>query len=162
MHAAGAGAFFVEPLQPDLPTFAEVLFLTTVGNFFLAPFVRPFSWRRIFFTCVLPVNIFTIAFDGIVSVFKSKTAAAYRKLLEDGSLDRCGVTLLAGKAVGAPFVGATAATIVIAEVLRLLHGGPVNRLVELNLVNPDHRRATSQRNDFSRVNPGFVPVAGDG
>lgn len=85
-------------------------------------------------------------------------AAAYRKMLDDGSLDRCGVTLLAGKAVGAPFVGATAAAIVIAEVLRLLHGAPVNRLVELNLVDPDHCRTAPQRNDFSGLNPGFVPV----
>ena len=85
-------------------------------------------------------------------------AAAYRKLLDDGSLDRCGVTLLAGKAVGAPFVGATAATVVIAEVLRVLHGAPVNRLVELNLINLDHRRTAPQRNDFSGLNPGFVPA----
>ncbi|MBR1256417.1 hypothetical protein JQ634_22260 [Bradyrhizobium sp. AUGA SZCCT0240] len=84
--------------------------------------------------------------------------AAYRKLLEDGSLDRCGVTLLAGKAVGAPFVGAVAATIVIAEVLRLLHGAPVNRLIDLNLVNPDHRKVAAQTNDFSALNPGYVPV----
>jgi len=85
-------------------------------------------------------------------------AAAYRKLLEEGSLDRCGVTLLAGKAVGAPFVGAAAGTIVIAEVLRLLHGAPVNRLLDVNLVNPDHRRIAPQRNDFSGLNPGFVPI----
>lgn len=89
-------------------------------------------------------------------------AAAYRKLQEDGSLDRCGVTLLAGKAVGAPFVGATAATIVIAQVLRLLHGLPVDRLAELNLTNPDHRRTAPQRNDFSALNPGYVPVPDDG
>ena len=50
-------------------------------------------------------------------------AAAYRKMLDEGSLDRCGVTLLAGKAVGAPFVGAVAATLVLSEVLRLFHGG---------------------------------------
>jgi hypothetical protein len=85
-------------------------------------------------------------------------AAAYRKLLEDGSLDRCGVTLLAGKAVGAPFVGGTAATVVIAEVLRLLHGAPVNRLVELNLVSPDHRTTAPQHNDFSTLNPGFATI----
>jgi hypothetical protein len=35
---------------------------------------------------------------------------AYARLLNTGELDRCGVTLLAGKAVGAPFVGAVAAT----------------------------------------------------
>lgn len=96
--------------------------------------------------------------EGVDSAVSTVGAAAYRKLLDDGSLDRCGVTLLAGKAVGAPFVGATAATIVIAEVLRLLHGAPVNRMVELNLVNPDHRQIASQRNDFSGLNPGFVPV----
>jgi hypothetical protein len=51
---------------------------------------------------------------------------AYRKLPEEGTLDRCGVALLAGKAVGAPFVGPVATTIAVAEVLRLLHGAPVN------------------------------------
>ena len=35
---------------------------------------------------------------------------AYKKILDHGDLDQCGVTLLAGKAVGAPFVGAVAAT----------------------------------------------------
>jgi hypothetical protein len=100
--------------------------------------------------------------EGVDSATSAVDAAAYRKLLDEGSLDRCGVTLLAGKAVGAPFVGATAAAIVIAEVLRLLHGAPINRLVELNLVDPDHRRSAAQRNDFSGFNPGFAPVAEDG
>jgi hypothetical protein len=103
----------------------------------------------------------TKLWEGVDTAVDSIDAAAYRRLLEDGSLDRCGVTLLAGKAVGAPFVGAAAATIVIAEVLRLLHGAPVNRLVELNLVSPDHRQVAAQRNDFSTLNPGFVPVRTD-
>jgi hypothetical protein len=59
--------------------------------------------------------------------------AAYDRMLKDGTLDQCGVTLLAGKAVGAPFVGAAAATLAIAEVLRLLHGGPLHELVDLDL-----------------------------
>jgi hypothetical protein len=83
-------------------------------------------------------------------------AAAYRKLLADGALDQCGVTLLAGKAVGAPFVGAVAATLVLSEVLRLLHGGPLHRLLDLNLVNLDHRAALPQLRDFSALNPGFI------
>ena len=33
------------------------------------------------------------------------------------------MTLLASKAVGAPFVGSIAATLVLSEVLRMLHGG---------------------------------------
>src|ERR1017187_1591850 len=59
--------------------------------------------------------------------------AAYRELLNAGKLDRCGITLLANKAVGAPFVGATAACLVIAEVLRLLHGGSTHSLIDLDL-----------------------------
>ena len=40
---------------------------------------------------------------------------AYKRMLKTGALDRCGVTLLAGKAVGAPFVGAVAATLALAK-----------------------------------------------
>jgi hypothetical protein len=64
---------------------------------------------------------------------------AYEKLLKDGGLDRCGITLLAGKAVGAPFVGAVAACFAIAEILRLLHGGTVHELIELDLQAVEHR-----------------------
>jgi hypothetical protein len=83
-------------------------------------------------------------------------AAAYRKMLDEGSLDRCGVTLLAGKAVGAPFVGAVAATLVLSEVLRLLHGGSLHRLIDMNLVDLAYFRAVPQFRDFSSFNPGFV------
>jgi hypothetical protein len=79
-------------------------------------------------------------------------AAAYRKMLDDGSLDRCGVTLLAGKAVGAPFVGAVAATLVLSEVLRLLHGGGLHRLVDMNLIDLAYFRAVPQLRDFSSLN----------
>lgn len=82
-------------------------------------------------------------------------AAAYQRMLEEGSLDRCGVTLLAGKAVGAPFVGAVAATLAIAEILRLLQGGKINRLIEMNLVNLDHYRVAPQMHNFMNLNPGF-------
>jgi hypothetical protein len=86
---------------------------------------------------------------------------AYTKLLRDGVLDRCGMTLLAGKAVGAPFVGAVAATLVIAESLRLLHGGMSLQLLDLDLQWPEHREAVPQRRDFSRLNPGFVRIRPD-
>ncbi|MBI3803602.1 MAG: thiamine biosynthesis protein ThiF [Nitrospirae bacterium] len=82
--------------------------------------------------------------------------AAYRKMLNDGDLDRCGVTLLSGKAVGAPFVGAVAACLAISEVLRLLHGGPLNQLIDLDLQSPDHRTIVRQISDFGNLNPGYV------
>ncbi len=83
---------------------------------------------------------------------------AYAKLMADGVLDRCGMTLLAGKAVGAPFVGAVAATLALSEVLRLLHGGPVHSLIDLDLLGVDHRTAVPHGNAFATLNPGFTPV----
>jgi hypothetical protein len=85
---------------------------------------------------------------------------AYEHLLKNGDLDKCGVTLLAGKAVGAPFVGAVAASLVIAEVLRLLHGGPLHELIDLDLKFPEYRIAVPSKTDFSALNPGYaVPDA---
>jgi hypothetical protein len=83
---------------------------------------------------------------------------AYKRMLERGELDRCGVTLLAGKAVGAPFVGAAAATMAIAELLRLLHGGSVHELIDLDLKFPEYRSVVPTSADFSTFNPGFVRV----
>jgi len=54
--------------------------------------------------------------------FIEAEAPAYVDLKARG-VDQCGVTLLAGEAVGASFVGMTAASLCLAEVLRLLHGG---------------------------------------
>ena len=85
-----------------------------------------------------------------------RQGAAYQKMLDDGHLDRCGVTLLAGKAVGAPFVGAVAACLALAEVLRLLHGGPLYQLIDLDLQSVEYRTAVPHQADFSHLNPGYV------
>lgn len=61
----------------------------------------------------------------------AKKSTAYQKLADD-----CGRILLAGKAVAVPFVGATAGCLVIAEVLRMLHGGPSFGQVKLRLATP--------------------------
>jgi hypothetical protein len=90
---------------------------------------------------------------------KVHEAAAYKKLMEEGVLDKCGVTLLAGKAVGAPFVGAVAASLAIAEVLRLLHGGPVYQVIDLDLQSVEHRTAILHTKDFKNLNPGFTTAA---
>lgn len=83
---------------------------------------------------------------------------AYGALLRTGALDQCGVTELAGKAVGAAFVGMFAASLVLSEVLRVLHGGCANEVVDLNLIELEHRRLVANKIDFSNVNPGFLPV----
>lgn len=81
---------------------------------------------------------------------------AYRRMLENGELDRCGVTLLAGKAVGAPFVGATAACLALSEVLRILHGGPLYQFIDLDLQCIEHRVTVPNSLDFGHLNPGYV------
>lgn len=83
---------------------------------------------------------------------------AYKGMLTSGALDRCGVTLLAGKAVGAPFVGAVAATLAVSEVLRLLQGGAVHELIDLDLKAPEYRSAVPTAQDFNTLNPGYVLV----
>lgn len=82
--------------------------------------------------------------------------AAYQRLLADGVLDRCGVTVLAGKAVGAPFVGAVAACLALSEILRLLHGGPLHHVIELDLQSVEHRLAALRGADLHDFNPGYV------
>lgn len=84
---------------------------------------------------------------------------AYAKLLAEGTLDRCGMTLLAGKAVGAPFVGAVAAALALSEILRLLHGGPVHRLIDLDLLGMDHRTVVLHEETFNCLNPGFTSAS---
>ncbi len=58
--------------------------------------------------------------------------------LED---NECGRAELAGKSVAVPFVGATAGTLVTAEILRLLHGGPQYTDIKLTLGDPQRRAA---------------------
>jgi hypothetical protein len=83
---------------------------------------------------------------------------AYQAMLRSGELDKCGVTLLAGKAVGAPFVGAVAASLALSEVLRLLHGAPINQLIDIDLQGVEHRSVVKNPCDFSKLNPGFVAI----
>lgn len=86
-------------------------------------------------------------------------APAYEDLLARGELDKCGMTLLAGKAVGAPFVGAVAATLALAEVLRPLHGGPSHQLIDLDLMSPGFISATPHPTDFRTRNFGYSAAA---
>ena len=53
--------------------------------------------------------------------------------------DECGRRDLAGKSVAVPFVGTAAASLVVAEAVRLLHDGPAYHDVKLGLGNPGQR-----------------------
>ena len=62
----------------------------------------------------------------------------YERLVE-ATNDRCGVTQLASRAVATPFVGAMAASLVIAELLRSLHGGSVYSTIDLQMKEQRYR-----------------------
>lgn len=81
---------------------------------------------------------------------------AYQALKRQG-MDACGLTQLASRTVGVPFVGLIAACLVISELLRRLHGGvaievasaSVSSLADIEVVV-----AQTEIYDF-----GHVPVA---
>ena len=81
--------------------------------------------------------------------------APYRDLSERG-VDRCGLVQMATRSVGAPFVGAAAATLVIAEVLRHLNGGATNEVIDLTLRDPLSRLIVPSSRSMRGFNPGFV------
>ena len=62
---------------------------------------------------------------------------AYKELATSG-LDQCGLTQLAGRTVGAPFVGATAAAIVIGEAIRTVIGAHSYDLIDGHLRDLRH------------------------
>ena len=62
---------------------------------------------------------------------------AYEKLAA-GGLEQCGLTQLASRTVGAPFVGAIAAAIVIGEVLRVVNGAHGYSLIDGHLREVKH------------------------
>ena len=77
---------------------------------------------------------------------------AYRALAQDG-VDDCGITTLAGRTVGASFVGAVTAAVVIAELIRLGLGGPRYEVVDGSLRSLDLRQAVVS-GDREPYNPG--------
>lgn len=61
---------------------------------------------------------------------------AYGELRKRG-MDACGLAQLASRTVGVPFVGLTAAVLVIAELLRRLHGGDAIEVLSGSLLSLD-------------------------
>lgn len=70
-----------EILEPGLINAIKIFFTGTVLQIFAAPFVQPFSFARLFFTYIIPVNLFTVTYDGIISVLRSKTEKQYGELV---------------------------------------------------------------------------------
>lgn len=83
--------------------------------------------------------------DGVSRAAKLKDQPAYVGLREKGELDECGLTLLADVAVGAPFVGVTAAAIVLAQAVRAVAGAPRVIVANIDLRSVAHRSAVVGR-----------------
>ena len=81
---------------------------------------------------------------------------AYRALAQHG-LDDCGITTLAGRTVGASFVGAATAAVVVAELLRMGLGGHRYEIVDGSLRSLDLRQAVVCV-DGAPFNPGTTPA----
>jgi hypothetical protein len=89
LSAAKASFLIVEILQPNLLSLLQVILASTLGQLLITPFIKPFSLTRLLFTYIIPINIFTVLYDGVISVIKSKSVKEYKKLLgnyiNDGS-----------------------------------------------------------------------------
>ena len=81
------GFLFAEILEPRIFTMIKILLTATLLQVFTAPFIKPFSLKRLFFTYIIPVNLFTVLYDGIISVIRSGSVNQYRKLFEELSSD---------------------------------------------------------------------------
>jgi hypothetical protein len=79
IYEAKAQLYIVEIVRPTLMNFVQVTFAATLGVLFLCPFIRPFEWKRLFFTYIFPLNILTVAIDGYISILKSKNVQQFRK-----------------------------------------------------------------------------------
>lgn len=82
-------------------------------------------------------------------------APAYDRLAAGGA-DECGLVRMASRTVGAPFVGAAAAALVVAEVLRLLNGGPLVEVLDMTLRDPGCRSVVPATARHAAWNPGYT------
>lgn len=71
----------VEILNPNPLDFVKIFLTTTVGQLLVAPLVKPFSWMRLLFTYLIPINLITITYDGLISVLKSASLKEYQQLI---------------------------------------------------------------------------------
>lgn len=80
---------------------------------------------------------------------------AYQSLAVKG-VDRCGLTTLAGRSVGAAFVGAATSAVVIAEILRMCIGGRRYEVIDGSLRSLEYRLAIPSELLTLPFNPGLT------
>jgi hypothetical protein len=99
------------------------------------------------------------AFVGRASVTKALPAAYESEIARqtragtEESAARCGMLDIAGVSIGAAFVGALTSTLVIADILRLLHGGPEVAVLALDLRDPEGIRVVPNQAESEAIPP---------
>jgi hypothetical protein len=83
MKEARASCIIAEVLEPSLICFLQV----TLAAFILQPLtawaIKPFSVLRLITTYLIPIQLITVAWDGWLSVLKSKSVKQYKELLNE-------------------------------------------------------------------------------
>jgi hypothetical protein len=87
--------------------------------------------------------------------FNASKIPAYKDLVDKG-LDECGITILAGRTVGASFVGTIASTLVVAELLKMIHGGQSCAVIDGTLRSLDSIEAIGNESWNEPYNPGVT------
>lgn len=93
------------------------------------------------------------------SIEKEKVLSPTYERLAEAMNDRCGVTQLASRAVATPFVGVLAASLVIAEVVRSLHGGDVHPVIDIQMKELRYRTVARPSIQNKVRIPFFIPSA---
>lgn len=83
MKEAKASCIIAEVLEPSLLSFIQVTLAAFIVQPLTAWTIRPFSFLRMITTYLIPVQLFTVAWDGWLSVIKSKNVNQYKELLSE-------------------------------------------------------------------------------
>jgi SAM-dependent methyltransferase len=83
MKEARAGCIIAEVLEPSLFCFIQVTLAAIILQPLTAWAIRPFSILRIITTYLIPIQLITVAWDGWLSVLKSKSFKQFKLLVEE-------------------------------------------------------------------------------
>jgi len=76
-----------EMTRRSVPGLVLIILNSLFGTLLFTPFYRPFSWRRLLFTYLIPLVPLANLFDGIVSVFRSYGEDEMLELAGDASVE---------------------------------------------------------------------------
>ncbi|EAZ79582.1 hypothetical protein [Algoriphagus machipongonensis] len=72
--------FIAEGQERSIPSFLA-MFFSPITVLFVTPFIRPFSWRRILFTYLIPIVSLFVWWDGMVSCLRTYSIAEMNQLV---------------------------------------------------------------------------------